>query len=229
MSYISLGKFNKKYKYILLASLFGFLVNIIFGYYDDNLKPIIIRNNNKNELYKHVIIHYFTRYLGLFLLSFFLFRFERKKIYNEPVRQDENENNPNPGRIQYIYNDKKEEVTISASPLYVGFILVSMVSQNILEDLFYRTHYKYFDFWVIELFILSHLYNCLLNYKICLHHKNVLYLYIIVGCVYKIALLVFESSKLSDEGNGNDNDNEEDETKITRIWLISGILFYFLL
>ena len=72
---------------------------------------------------------------------------------------------------------------------------------------------------MIELFILSYLYNCLLNYKICLHHKIVLYLYIIVGCIYKIILLVFESSNL--------NDGKKDDTEITRIWLISGILFYF--
>ena len=78
--YISFGKNNKKYKYILRGAIFAFLTNCIFGYiYNDNLDLFVINFSvNGKELSKHVVYHYIFRFLGILIISAIKFKRDRK-------------------------------------------------------------------------------------------------------------------------------------------------------
>jgi hypothetical protein len=221
---INCGKCNKRYKYIILASICGFFVNIIFGYSDDNLKPLILINiGNQEKLTDHIIIHYIIRFFGLFLLSLFLFFYEKNNIYN--TSNNQNRIKSNSAGIQFIYNDQKEEITKNASPIFVVFTLMSMVLQNLLEDLFYKSYLKNLDFWMFELLLLSILYRLILKFKSSSHHIFVIILYLIIGTGYKIALLVM-SLQITDDNNIN---KAYEECSKNNSFIICGILFYLVI
>ena len=222
--YINCGKCNKNFKYIILASVCGFFVNIIFGHSDDDLKPLILINlGNQEKLTDHIIIHYIIRFFGLFLFSLFLFFYEKNNIYK--TANNKNEIRANSAGIQFIYNDQKAEITKNASPIFVVFTLMSMVLQNILEDLFYKSYLKNLDFWMFELLLLSISYYLILKLKSSRHHIFVIILYLIIGTAYKIILLVI-SLKITDDNNIN---KAYEECSKNRSFIICGILLYLVI
>ena len=77
---LSIGKFNNKYKFILIEALFAFLTNSIFGYiYNDNMDLfILVYTKMEKKMTNHIIYHYIFRFLGISILSFMRFKWEER-------------------------------------------------------------------------------------------------------------------------------------------------------
>ena len=84
--FISCGKYNNYYKYILLATLFSVITTILFGSgncNDSNLIHIARLYPEENEtiqvsLSHHIIIHNIYRNFSLLIISIILFCYEKK-------------------------------------------------------------------------------------------------------------------------------------------------------
>ena len=194
--YISYGKWNKNYKYIILTTIFAFLTNYIFGYtFNDYLDEIIIfANINENSKNSHIIINYIFRYLGLILFSFILYKYEmriKKNIYKSNY-EDNNGNNIQSSSIKLIYNNSQENTKnkIIISPKFIILIMIIMVLQEISEDIFYKSNLRALDFWMFELPLLSYFNLKYFKFKIYRHHKLVIYLNLIICGILKIIYLI---------------------------------------
>ena len=79
MACIKCSKYNKNYKYIAISSFFAFLTNYIFGYvYDDNMHLFkFIDNDIQKLLSLHIIYHHIFRFLGIFIISFICYKYEK--------------------------------------------------------------------------------------------------------------------------------------------------------
>ena len=87
----------------------------------------------------HLIINYIFRYLGLILFSLI---FSINDSYSDTL----------------IYNndeEKTENKTI-ISPPFILLIMIIMVLQEISEDIFCKSNLRPFDFWILELPLLSY-------------------------------------------------------------------------
>jgi len=227
--YVQCGEWNNNYKYILLTTIFAFFTNCAFGYiFNDYMEEIKISEfkitKDKNN---HMIINYIFRYLGLIFFSFILYRFDLYK--KEKIFQRNNEGDIlQTSSIKLIYNNTEEntKIKIIISPLFILLIMIIMVLQEISEDIFYRSNLRGFDFWILELPLLSYLNTKYFKFKIYLHHKLAIYLNVFILCIYKIIYLILVM---------NDNDKERKENSIfkhyTEYWgaFPLGILTYLII
>ena len=78
--FISLGKWNINYKYLIFGVIFDILTNYIFGYiYDANMHLLILKiSDTHEELSKYIIYHYIFRFLGIFIISIIAYKIEEK-------------------------------------------------------------------------------------------------------------------------------------------------------
>ena len=88
--YISLGKYNKNFKYIILYIIIALFNNSLSGInYYTGFNELRLIDNNKFS--KFSIIHQiFSCYLGTFLLSAIFYIFENQKIKKVPNKSDDN-------------------------------------------------------------------------------------------------------------------------------------------
>ena len=109
--FLSCGKYNKNYKYILLAVIFGLISTIIFakGYCTDS-KYIYIARVYPEETEKiqialsnNIIIHNIYRNFGILIISIILLNFEKYSLKS----QKHEENVKNTG-TELIYEDTLE-------------------------------------------------------------------------------------------------------------------------
>lgn len=234
--WLSLKKFFKKHKYIILGTLFFFLTNYIFGcpYYDDMDIFKLIDNETQIILYNHVIYHYIFRFFFVFLVSFFLYRQERKiaQSINESNISERNslgeklkDSNP----IVLIYKDSEKEMNknLNKSPnIYI--VITIMVLQRILEDIFYRSFLRGLDFWMLELPLIAYWNWKYLNFKIYRHHYLSLGINLIYCTLYKIIALIILIFYWKDSTNSNSNIIYYKYNK--NKWLILlGIIFYLII
>ena len=182
--YLHCGEWNKNNKYILLTALFAILTYCNYGYnFSDFLEGINLDNNR-------IIINYIFRYLSLILFSFALYKYELHK--NKIYTRNTEDNMLRSSSIRLIYNNSEENTKnkIIISPMFILLIMIIMVVQEISEDIFYKSKLRPFDFWMLELPLLSYLNLKYFKFKIYLHHKLVIYLNSIIFSIDKITKLI---------------------------------------
>ena len=196
--FISCGKWNINYNYILLTGIFAFFTNFIFGYtYNEYLDEIRIYpkynestydSSNYNNGNNHIIINYIFRYLGLILFSFVLYTF----CYRNASKINTEDNFFKLSSIRLIYNNSEENTKnkIIISPKFILLIMIIMVVQEISEDIFYKSNLRALDFWMLELPLLSYLNLKYFKFKIYGHHKLVIYLNLIICSIHQIITLI---------------------------------------
>ena len=232
MNIISLGKCYKSYKYMYLASLFAFLTNYIFGYtYNDSKDTFkFIGNDNQDNLSKHVIYHYIFRFLSVFVISFFLYKYERKNNLqrDSKILANKEQKESSDLAINLIYQNTKNELNlqlnISVSNIFI--IITIIVVETILEDIYYKSNFRKLDLWMLELPLQSYLCSKILNFKIYKHHNIAIYFNLIFFTIFKIItyIIIITSS--------NDIENKEDvfyiQNKNNGLIPI-GIIFYLII
>ena len=181
--FISCGKYNNYYKYILLASFFRIISGILFGIgcpiqivrlYPEETEKI------QKALYIHIIIHNIYRNLGIIIISIIFSCYEN---YSLKTQKNE-EKNKNRG-IELIYENTMEELKQKAI-LNIFFVIILFNIQDILTPLYYQFDLKEFDFWTLELPIFAFFNYRLLKIKIYNHHKCVMYVCVTICLIVKI-------------------------------------------
>ena len=187
--FLSCGKYNENYKYILLAVIFGLISTIIFGKgYCKDSKYIYFARAYPEETEKiqialshHIIIHNIYRNFGILIISIILLYYEK---YSLKSKRDE-ENAKNNNGIELIYEDTLEELE-KKSLLNIIFIIILFNIRDILNLLYYQYDLNEFDIWTFELLFFAYFNYKILKIKIYSHHKFVLYLSIIACLISKM-------------------------------------------
>ena len=232
---IECGKWQYYYKYLLFASIFGFLTNYLFGYiYNENMNLLIfIDTVVHKELSKHIFYHYIFRFLGLFIIYIIKYKFESKLSLPQKKTNSKNFLNEEESiDIKLIYNSADEDMyeKIKISPLYTFIILFLMVFQTILADIFNISHLKVLSLWMLELPLLAFLSLKTFNFKIYRHHKLAIYLNLAFYLTYKIISVL--SFTFTTDIINEDNDNNLTVYKHYRkhFWLIPfGAILYLII
>ena len=161
--FLSCGKYNKNYKYILLAVIFGLISTIIFGKgYCTDSKYLYIARAYPEETEKiqialshHIIIHNIYRNFGILIISIILLYHEKSSL-----KSKRNEENAKNNGIELIYertHKKLEKKTV----LNFIFVIILFNIRDILNLLYYQYDLHEFDLWTFELLLFAYF-----NYKI---------------------------------------------------------------
>ena len=162
--FISFGKYNKLYKYILIS----FILRIIIDYIYSDLFPSQIRPEffYIENYPPSLLVDRFFYYLGTFILSFFLKHYEKSQKKIKKSEEDaSNKNLPNIELIYYdiqIENFKPKELIITS--------LISIISLGIIMNLVSMT-FNGLIYWVFDLFFVSYINYLMFNIPIYSHKK----------------------------------------------------------
>jgi len=139
-------------------------------------------------------------------------------IKNNIFKSNSEENILKSNSIKLIYNNSEENTKnrIFISPMFILLIMIIMVLQEILEDIFYKSNLRALDFWMFELPLLSYLNLKYFKFKIYLHHKLVIYLNLIICSIYQIIALVVLIN--------NYNDKEGDKEAVFKYYKHWGVI-----
>ena len=188
--YLGCGKYNTYYKYILLTTLFSFLSAIIFGYgycnNSDSLKYTrIYKKLSQHLLSRHIIIHNIYCNFGILIISVILYNYEKYTSKSEKEKEKSN----NTAGIKLIHSNTEKDLE-KKSLLTIIIVIILYIFQDILTILYFQFELSKFNFWILELPLLSYFNFKLLNTKIYNHHKFAIYLSVIVCLTCKIILFL---------------------------------------
>ena len=178
--YISLGKYNKNFKYIILYIIIALFNNSLSGInYYTGFNELRLIDNNKFS--KFSIIHQiFSCYLGTFLLSAIFYIFENKKIKKVHNKSDDNSidssrsRNPS-SHIILIHKDIIKQASKRKSFLFFLLIIFFWIlEEQVIEK--YNCTLSHLDFWMFELLIIAYLNSKIFLIQIYKHHLFVLFL-----------------------------------------------------
>ena len=213
MGYISCGKLNKKYIYIVLSVVFLVLEAIFFGKnYNNSFRTLLDQvptnganktneTNQTDEIFsEHFLINNIFSYSFTFILSFILYKIERKNLGRNSLKEKENEENSLLPTIKYIHN-VSNNVYLSNKTLLLFLIkiLLWIIVEN-LNILF--SFLKDLDFWMIEIIIITYMIKIMYKKKLYLHHKVIIFLNLIIVALFKIIAIIL--SFVDDCNKGND-------------------------
>jgi len=138
---IKFGDYNANYKYIFLTCFFNYLTEFLF----EDLKEIfilsgIIKENTK-DLSRHAVISYIFNFLGIFIISFILYKFNIENHENINIIKN------NSSEILLINNDIKDKKNIYISFLNF-FFLITFFNHHHFGKLKVKfiLHIKFLDF-----------------------------------------------------------------------------------
>ena len=186
--YISCGKYNNYYKYILLTILFSLLSTSLFGngYCNDSnlifiaqLYPDKTKTTQLN-LSHHIIFHNIYRNFFIIIISIILYNYEKYSSKSE-----KNEESAKQTGIELIYEDLEKELE-QKSILNIIFIIILFNIQDILTMFYFQFDLSQFNLWILELPLFSFFNYKILNIKIYSHHKFAMYLSVIVCLLQRI-------------------------------------------
>ena len=165
--YISFGKYNKLYKYIWFFVLIRILIEYIFGdSFPDQIRPNIFYSVNYSP---NKLIQIFFNYLGAFVLSIFLYLYEKSILKKKKVEQSNNDNNTSLLLFDYklIYLENKNYYEIKTITIFSIIAIISVESIEILMGM----GFSELVFWEFDLFIIANV-NLILFANLLYSHKK---------------------------------------------------------
>jgi len=200
MGYISCGKLNKKYIYIVVSVVFLVLKDIAFGNnYNNSFKPLFhnrdldqelnqTTQNQTEKFTEHYLINNIFSYSFTSILSFILYKIERKNLEWNSLKEKENEENSSLPTIKYIHNvSNNAYLSNNALLLFLIIILLWIIDENLIQ---FFSFSKDLDFWMFEIIITAYMISIMYKKKIYLHHKVVFVLNIILALLKIITILL---------------------------------------
>ena len=124
--YISLGEYNKNYKYILLYLVFRALNDCIYSLeYSGLYEEISFFGDNAKQFFKdHKIINTIFSYFGIFIFSLILIKYDsyiqKNKSINGNIRKTENS-------TELIYNEPEDFINENKNRIYLNIFLVAFL------------------------------------------------------------------------------------------------------
>ena len=210
--YLSFGKYNNHYKYILIYLLFK-LINISIyelNFYDVfNGIKIFFFDDSKIQNYAF-IRQFIIGYFGTFIFSCIFV------VLNKIKTCIENKKRTSANEIILIHEGNKEITDQkNISFLFVLIIIFGWVfEEQAIEK--YNTTLCHLDFWMLELLIIAYLNSKILHTEIYKHQKFVLF-FSLIPILFKIITIIIELT-------------EEKPRYIYKkhwYWIPLGLLIYF--
>ena len=206
MRYISFGEYNKYYKYIIFSCIFNCLSYYIFyGNLNQDLFSLNVISINAQSLYQHFAINDCFNYIGIFIISFILYKLKGKNI-------------DSPSEITlfnkyYIRSKKKKYVSF----LNLSFILSFWITIN--HIIFIVKPLTILDNWIFELLFLCLMYSKLFKIKIYNHQKIGIIINSLSYLLFRIIIFII----LQEQNNYKSYD-----LNILYKWIIPISIFSFL-
>ena len=178
--YISFGNYNTLYKYIWLH----IIIKLILKYFIEN--AFVEKIKILEDFPQNILIQEGFNYLGTFIFSLFLFKYEINQIKRNSInsfnlksinQSDSIKEKRSESDIDYIYNDN--ELTIFKIPNFSLIILLFLSIQ--LNNIFYIISLKGLDYWMPELLFICVILNKMSKIPIYTHKKVALY-FITISC-----------------------------------------------
>ena len=205
-NYITLGYWNKNYKYIILSIFIDLLKDIISGVnYEGIFKTIQLFGERELNFSLHNYIHQIFSYFGIFIFSLIITKIESstsETLMNENISSvDQNsKSNKSNKSIKLIYiKDEKERTGFNYKNLFFSVIItlfILVIAEQFLS--LYGVILKDLDFWMFEIIILSMIIQKMFNLKIYKHQKLGLFLNML-SFIFKICSIITSLKDKSEE------------------------------
>jgi hypothetical protein len=212
--YISFGKFNAYYKFIISSVVFKLLYNLLFGV-QIGYSTQLLRLLPENDFVDHSLIHDLFNYLGIFIISLILLLCD--KIYTKKkVKEPEVKSKP---RISLIHNEVDFDIIdgkLCINLLIITFLWVLMEQS---EKIYYYCTLNDLDYWPCEMLILAYFCKKMFGKKLYKHQKFSIFFILIVGSLLKFGSFIISL-----------HIDDQDILFIQRkFWIPLGIIFFLII
>ena len=187
MKFISFGKLNRYYLYILLFVVFLILNNFLLGenYYNLFSERKFFTSEIQKVFNTHYFVHEIIFHFNSILLAYFQI-FIIKKCFSRKV----NEGISSKNKIELIYIDAEEEIKAGISTEFYFLTIFTMIIEDQLLEKILGYIFSNVDFWMIELIIVSYISSKVFNFKIYKHQKFAIYINAIFPLILKIITII---------------------------------------
>ena len=201
---ISLGNFNKNYKYMILYLIFRASNDCIYGFeYEDLYGNTFIFGEDVNNLFmNHALINTIFCYIGIIILSIIVFKYE---LYLKSKSSD-NENMINSlNSIRLIHNDPKNALVFNESQIFLNIFLVIFlwVIEDLLINIILVNILKYTDFWSFKMLFTYLIGKKIFKFQVYRHQIFAIYFISILCSI--LLIISFIISWLNDENLNKNN------------------------
>ena len=177
--YISFGEYNQLYKYIWLFVIIKLVNEYIFGYsFPEQIRPDIFNVVNYPP---NKIVHYFFHYLCSFILSGFLYLYE--KLQQEKKVKYTIKLAPTLFKIKYQYYNQESIKHKIISIIFYSFICI--ISNDAIE-LIMGAGFSLFVYWEFDLFIIANINLILFGYPLFTHKKFAIIIVSVFSSLFQI-------------------------------------------
>ena len=206
--YISFGRYNIYYKYIILSCTFYSLnYYIISGNLNEDLISLEVISKDTQRLYEHFVINDCFNYIGIFIISFILYKFKEENIDSASEISLFN-------KINIKENEEKKYVSF----LNLSFILIFWITISHIINIIYSLMIPYY--WMFELLFICLIYSKLYKIKIYNHQKIGIIINSLSCLIFNIFLYFINLT--------NQNNYNSDDLNTKYKWLIPISIFIFL-
>ena len=241
--YITLGKYNKKYLYIIFGNLALILKDTIYGYNYNESFATPISDGAKEILFEFNLIKHIYCYLVTMILSRFLYKYGTKKLDQDLkqimplkliVTSTQTERESDTSINDPIFIVKSQRVNAYSKKFFYFIIFLWIVEEHLIEIF---SILKDLDFWMIEIIILSYFNWKMFKIKAYLHQQLVMILNLLPTISKIISIIISFLDKYNNDGNYYEYKYPKgyEETKLKNLYVCFeflvpvGILIYLTL
>ena len=197
--YISCGKWNKNYFYILLCLLFSLIKDIFYGFSIDGEELFSVGYFKIGNFSAHYLIHQIYSYFFCIILAFALILLKKQKQYKKEKQHGDNKSNQSSHKsiLKYnsfaegftlIFSNENKNINISGSK---RLIILTTFSYIILEQFnyIYGCFFPNMDFWMIELYILAY-FNLKIFHIEVFKHQKLAFAFVFISIIINVITVV---------------------------------------
>ena len=224
--YISCGKFNKNFKYIIFGCFFNILVDFISGFdLNDGSNELLLFPSEKQKiLYKHSTVHEIFQYIGVFIFSCVFYKIER--ILNKKEITSFSSKKSNSQKI-LIFNDSENKMGRISNLSFI-LIITIYVCINYLAEIFYQLDLKIFDYWMFELLIISYINAKMFKLKIYRHQMFAIIFNSFICLFFRLPIFILSFS-FKDRENNNKLEDGKSLFEISNWYIVLGLIIYVII
>ena len=184
---ISLGKYNKLYKYLWIYVAIRVINEYFFGISFPS--QIVIDIFEPNNFPPNIIIQDNFNYIGGLIFSIIFYYYEKKqtKIIHQAdknIKSNESDTSSN-SQIEYIHNEYDPTDLSGLSPITVIIPIVLSIVALTAMNIFIIIGLDGLDFWVFDLFFIAYLTKVIFGKPIYGHKKIALLIIIVFSTLFK--------------------------------------------
>ena len=208
--YISLGEYNKLYKYIWIYLILRFLLTYIFA------NDLIFDQFDENDflvLPGHPFITPQYEYIGYIIISLIII------LINKFLMKKSSNTNLNDDKLIYNELDIKMEFGVKENDIFLFVNIFFLVLKDLLEEILPKFGTTMFTYWMFEMLYYELFHSRLFKTKIYRHHIFSFIFILSSTCILKSVNIIINFANNTDDAKFFEN----------RKWLIpTSIIVYFL-